>query len=100
MEIYMNKDIATYSDSEDATKTTFSSARKQPRKPKNSLKVTNSQRCSICLDPSLYTDSKLLECVKCNGKYHSMCIPGIESEYECDRCKYANKKNLKSELIK
>ena len=74
--------------------TNCSTAKKLGRKRKHTTDYLNNQRCSICLDHSLYTDGQLLECLKCSGKYHSMCIINKDNNWECNRCiecKTANK---------
>jgi hypothetical protein len=96
----MNKVIQTNKELENIYQTTLSSPKKLIRKRKRSAVIPSTKRCSICLDPCLYIDSQLLECVKCKGPFHSMCIPGIGKDWECDKCKYLTMKSQQSESIR
>ncbi len=95
----MIKEILTYSDNDDCCKTSYTLTNQQ-RKRKRIIHNQTLKRCSVCLDSSLYTDSQLLECVKCKGPYHSLCIPGSNNERECEKCKNLTKVKKHSETIK
>ncbi len=96
----MKKEILTEILNTNLNLSNCSTAKKLGRKRNRSIDNLIHKRCSICLDHRLYTDSQLLECVKCMGKYHSMCIINSDNNWECSRCIEAKITNEDVEMMR